>query len=71
MERAMSEADFDQIVDAVRKEIALPPVADSLAGWRASGERAKTADEKRLALRHVRTPMARVRRLGEAQKRYR
>ena len=67
----MSEADFDRVIDAVRKEIALPPLTDSLAGWRASGERPKTADEKRPAGRRVRTPMARVRRLGEAQKRYR
>ena len=68
----MSEADFDQIIDAVRKEIARAPVEDSLAGWRAAaGERPKVAADKRLARRHVNTPMIRIRRVGEGQKRYR
>ena len=35
----MSEVDFDQIIDAVRKEIALPPVEDSLAALRAADGR--------------------------------
>jgi len=67
----MSEADFDQIIDAVRKEIALAPVEDSLAGLRAAGERPRSADDKRSVRRHVNTPMIRIRRVGEGQKRYR
>jgi hypothetical protein len=71
MERAMSEADFDQIIDAVRKEIALAPVENSLAGLRAADERARNAVDKRSARRHVNTPTIRIRRVGEGQKRYR
>ena len=68
----MSDVDFDRVIDAVRKEVALAPVTDSLAGWRAADERLKTADGKRPARRHASSnPMARVRRLGERQKRYR
>ena len=68
----MSETDFDQIIDAVRKEIALAPVEDSLAGLRAAaGERPRSADDKRSVRRHVNTPMIRIRRVGEGQKRYR
>jgi hypothetical protein len=71
MERAMSDVDFDRIIDAVRKEIAMAPVKDSLAGLRVAEARPKTADDKRAVRRHVNTPMVRVRRVGEGQKRYR
>jgi hypothetical protein len=72
MERAMSETDFEQIIDAVRKEIALAPAENSSAGLRgAAGERPKVAADKRLARRHANTPTIRIRRVGEGQKRYR
>ena len=67
----MSEVDFDRIVDAVRKEIALAPMKVSLAALRATDERPKTADEERPARRRAVIPMARIRRVGEGQKRYR
>jgi hypothetical protein len=69
MERAMNEIDFNQPVDAVRKEIAVAP-EDSLAGLRASEELSKTADDRRRT-RRASTPMVRIRRVGEGQKRYR
>jgi hypothetical protein len=69
MERAMSEVEFDRIVDAVRKEIALVPALSSLTGLRASDWRAKAAGDKQAAQRHA--PMARIRRVGEGRKRYR
>jgi hypothetical protein len=69
MERAMSEVDFDQIIDAVRKEIALPPVEGSLAALRAA-DGPKAVDRDRPARRRV-SPMIRIRRVGEGQKRYR
>ena len=64
----MSEVEFDQIIDAVRKEIALAPVEDSLAALRAA-DGPKAADETARPRRHA--PMARIRRVGEGQKRYR
>jgi hypothetical protein len=67
MERAMGEVEFDRIVDAVRKEIVLAPTLHSLTGLRASNWRAKAAGDK--ARRS--TPIARIRRVGEGQKRYR
>jgi hypothetical protein len=66
----MSDVDFDRVIDAARKEVALAPVADSLAGLRISDAR-PAADRERPARRHATAPMARVRRLGERQKRYR
>jgi hypothetical protein len=69
MERAMSEVEFDRIVDAVRKEIALAPALHSLTGLRASDWRAKAASDKPTSQRHA--PMARIRRVGEGRKRYR
>ena len=48
----MSEVDFDQIIDAVRKEIALPPVEGSLAALRAA-DGPKAADRDRPARRRV------------------
>jgi hypothetical protein len=69
MERAMNEADLDQITAVARKEIA--PVQDSLAGLRAADERPRSADDKRSVRRPVNTPMIRIRRVGEGQKRYR
>jgi hypothetical protein len=69
MERAMGEVEFDRIVDAVRKEIALAPTLHSLTGLRASDWRVKAAGDKLTSGR--RTPVARIRRVGEGQKRYR
>jgi len=69
MERAMSEVEFDRIVDAVRKEIALAPTLNSVTGLRASGWRAKAADDKPTTRRPA--PMARIRHVGEGRKRYR
>ena len=65
----MSEVEFDQIIDAVRKEIALPPVEASLAALRAV-DGPKAVDRDRPARRRA-TPMIRIRRVGEGQKRYR
>jgi len=71
MERAMRDVEYDRIVDAVRKEIALAPMEFSLAGlWTADG-RPRTAGEKHPVRRHPHSSVARVRRLGERQKRYR
>ena len=64
----MSEVDFDQIIDAVRKEIALPPVEGSLAALRVA-DGPKAADRDRPARRRT-SPMIRIRRVGEG-KRYR
>src|SRR6185369_17334976 len=62
LERVMSEVEFDRIVDAVRKEIALAPALHSLTGLRASDWRAKAASDKPTSQRHA--PMARIRRVG-------
>jgi hypothetical protein len=69
MERAMSEVEFDRIVDAVRKEIALAPALNSLTGLRTSDWRAKAAGDKPTSRRHA--PMVRIRHVGEGRKRYR
>ena len=63
----MSEVEFDRVVDAVRKEVALVPALHSLTGLRASDWRMKAAGDK--SRRNV--PITRVRRVGEGQKRYR
>jgi hypothetical protein len=68
MERAMSEAEFDRIVDAVRKEVAPAPVVHSLTGLRAFDWQAK-APGKPVSPRHA--PAVRIRRVGEGRKRYR
>jgi len=65
----MSEVEFDRIVDAVRKEIALAPAVGALTGFRAFGGRAKAADDKLTSRRHA--PIVRIRRVGEGRKRYR
>ncbi|WP_141686797.1 hypothetical protein [Bradyrhizobium sp. LMTR 3] len=65
----MSEVEFDRIVDAVRKEIALAPAANSLTGLRAFEERAKAIGDKPASRRHA--SFARIRRVGEGRKRYR
>lgn len=65
----MGEVEFDRIVDAVRKEIALAPALNSLSGVWASGARAKAASDKPTSRRT--TPTARIRRVGEGRKRYR
>jgi len=69
MERAMSEVEFDRIVDAVRKEITLAPALNSLTGLRASDWRVKAAGDKPTSRRQA--PMARIRHVGEGRKRYR
>ncbi|MBR1276403.1 hypothetical protein [Bradyrhizobium sp. AUGA SZCCT0283] len=65
----MSEVDFERIVDAVRKEIALAPAMHSLTGLQASAWRVKAAGDKLMSRRHA--PMTRIRRVGEGRKRYR
>jgi hypothetical protein len=65
----MSEVDFERIVDAVRKEVALAPAVHSLAGLRASDWRAKTAGDKPTSRRSA--PMTRIRHVGEGRKLYR
>jgi hypothetical protein len=69
MERVMSEVEFERVVDAVRKEIALAPALNSLTGLRASAWREKAAGDKPTSRRHA--PMARIRHVGEGRKRYR
>jgi hypothetical protein len=69
MERAMSEVEFDRVVDAVRTQIPLAPAMPSLRGLRASDWRAKAAGDKPMPQRHA--PMARIRQVGEGRKRYR
>jgi len=65
----MSEVEFDRSVDAARKQIALAPAVYSLSGLRASDWRAKAAGDKPESRRHA--PIARIRHVGEARKRYR
>jgi hypothetical protein len=65
----MSEVDFERIVEAVRKEIALAPMVHSLTALRASDWRAKTAGDKPTSRRSA--PMVRIRHVGEGRKRYR
>jgi hypothetical protein len=65
----MSEVEFDRIVDAVRKEVALAPALHSLTGLRAFDWRVKSVGDKPTSPRHA--PMARIRRVGEGRKRYR
>jgi hypothetical protein len=62
----MSEVEFNQIVDSVREEIALLPT-HSLTGLRASDWRQRAVVDKSRRS----APVARVRRIGEGQKRYR
>jgi hypothetical protein len=69
VERAMSEVEFDRIVDAVRKEIALAPKLNSVTGLRTSDWRVKAAGDKPTSRRPA--PMARIRHVGEGRKRYR
>jgi hypothetical protein len=63
----MSEAEFDRIVDTVRKEIALVPGLHSLTGLRASDWRQRAVADKS----RRNDAAARIRRIGEGQKRYR
>lgn len=63
----MSEVEFNRIVDAVRKEIALVPTLHSLTGLRASDWRQRAVVDKSRRS----APAARIRRVGEGQKRYR
>lgn len=65
----MSEVEFDRIADAVRKEIALASAEHSLTGLRTSEWRLKAAGDRSVS-RHL-APAARIRRVGEARKRYR
>lgn len=64
----MGEAEFERVVDAVRKEIALAPAVHSLTGVRGFDWRAK-APGKPASPRHAQ--IARIRRVGEGRKRYR
>jgi hypothetical protein len=68
MERAMGEAEFERVVDAARKEIALAPAVHALTGLRALDWRAKVPG-KSASVRHA--PAIRIRRVGEGRKRYR
>jgi hypothetical protein len=68
MERAMGEVEFDRIVDAVRKEIALAPTLHSLTGLRASDWRVKAGDKP---TSQRRAAVTRIRHVGEGRKRYR
>ena len=67
----MGEADFDRIIDAVRKEIALPPMKDSLITLRSIDEQSKAVGDRQPSRRWASTPIARIRRVGEGRKRYR
>ena len=49
----MSEVEFDRIVDAVRKEIALAPAVHSFSGLRAFDGRAKAAGDKPASRRRL------------------
>jgi len=69
MERVMGEVEFDRVVDAVRKEIALAPTLHSLTGLRASDWRVKAAGDKPTSQR--RAAVTRIRHVGEGRKRYR
>jgi hypothetical protein len=64
----MGEAEFERVVDAGRKEIALAPVVHALTGVRGFDWRAK-APGKPASRRDA--PTARIRRVGEGRKRYR
>ena len=64
----MGEAEFERVVDAVRKEVALAPAVHSLTGVRGLDWRAK-APGKPASQRHAQ--IARIRRVGEGRKRYR
>ena len=64
----MGEVEFERVVDAVRKEIALAPAVHPVMGVRGFDWRAK-APGKPAAQRHGQ--MARIRRVGEGRKRYR
>jgi hypothetical protein len=63
----MSEMEFNQTVDTVRKEVALVSDLHSLTGLRASDWRQRAVVDKSRRS----APIARVRRIGEGQKRYR
>ena len=45
MERAMSEVEFDRMIDAVRNAVVFVPVEESLTGWPASAELPKVAND--------------------------
>lgn len=64
----MGEAEFERVVDAVRKEIAIAPAAHGLTGLRAFDWRAKAPGKPASGQR---TPVSRIRRVGEGRKRYR
>jgi hypothetical protein len=64
----MGEAEFERVVDAVRKEVALAPAVHAVTGLRGFDWRAK-APGKQAAQRHAQ--IARIRRVGEGRKRYR
>jgi hypothetical protein len=45
MERAMSEIEFERIMDAVQNAVMLVPVQDALAGFSTFEERPKAAND--------------------------
>lgn len=64
----MGEAEFERVVDAVRKEVALAPVVHGMTGLRAFDWRAKAPGKP---VSGQRTPASRIRHVGEGRKRYR
>ena len=64
----MGEAEFERVVDAVRKEVAVAPAVHAVTALRGFDWRAK-APGKPASQRHAQ--IARIRRVGEGRKRYR
>lgn len=64
----MGEVEFEPVVDAMRKEVALAPAVHAVTGVRGFEWRAK-APGKPASQRHAQ--IARIRRVGEGRKRYR
>lgn len=65
----MDEIDFEGIIDAVRKEIALAPVEAALRSAQRADPESNTARGKSASRYHAGSP--RIRRVGEGRKRYR
>ena len=64
----MGEVEFERVIDAVRKEVALAPAVHVVTGVRGFDWRAK-APGKPGSRRDA--PLARIRRVGEGRKRFR
>lgn len=65
----MGEVDFEVIIDAVRKEIALAPIEAALREAKGFAAVSNAARDKYASRRHASSP--RIRRVGEGRKRYR